>query len=181
MPAMRRREGQVPPTCRRPIDMMHDALQRLLTAYRGVAQRQMQGLPFYNGRLSVEAVGFRPWEGRLLGVLITPWFMNLILLPGSEDEWHRCPQGSKSQWKFPAGTYELSASRLEDADTHLSAALFSTVQDFPDQTTAREVAREVLVHLFQEASSKNDSSSDGRQCRRVSRRELLNTVLLARD
>ncbi len=161
--------------------MMDEALEKLVTAYRRVAQHQMHDLPFYNDCLSVEAVGFRPWEDRLLGVLITPWFMNLMLLPAEEDEWHRLPPDSKTHWEFPSGTYEFDASRLDGVGTHLSVALFSSVQDFPDQTTAREVARQVLLNLFEEAPSKNDSSFHGRHCRRVSRRELLNTILLAGD
>ena len=34
-----------------------------------------------NPALSVEAVGFRPWDEHWLGVLVTPWFMNLWLMP----------------------------------------------------------------------------------------------------
>ena len=32
---------------------------------------------FVNPALAVEAVGFRPWEDHWLGVMVTPWFMNL--------------------------------------------------------------------------------------------------------
>ena len=34
-----------------------------------------------NPALAVEAVGFRPWGEHWLGILITPWFMNLVLMP----------------------------------------------------------------------------------------------------
>jgi [NiFe] hydrogenase assembly HybE family chaperone len=42
----------------------------------------MSDLPFYNPKVTVEAWGFRSFgETELIGVLITPWFMNLVLLP----------------------------------------------------------------------------------------------------
>ena len=41
----------------------------------------MKGMPIYNPTLAVEAVGFREHEGRQAGVMVTPWFMNLTVLP----------------------------------------------------------------------------------------------------
>jgi hypothetical protein len=35
-----------------------------------------------SGHVGGEAVGFRHWRDGWYGVLITPWFMNLIGLPG---------------------------------------------------------------------------------------------------
>ena len=49
-------------------------------AFRAVYEERMQGLPFINPALSVEAVEVGPWNGHWLGVLITPWFMYLMLL-----------------------------------------------------------------------------------------------------
>ena len=42
----------------------------------------MRDLPIYNDKVAIEAIGFRPFgEAELLGVVLTPWFMNLIMLP----------------------------------------------------------------------------------------------------
>ena len=41
----------------------------------------MAGVPMLNPALRVQAVGFRHWQSHWLGVLVTPWFMNLMLLP----------------------------------------------------------------------------------------------------
>ena len=49
-----------------------------------IYRERMQGLPIVNPELSVEAVGFEPFEAHELGVLISPWFMNLVLLPADE-------------------------------------------------------------------------------------------------
>ncbi len=60
---------------------MMDPASRLEAAFRAAALR-MQGLPIVNPALEVEAVGFAPWEGSWLGVMVTPWGMNLTLVPG---------------------------------------------------------------------------------------------------
>ena len=56
--------------------------QDLVGIYQRIADERMQGMPFVNRALRVEAVDFRAWDDHQVGVLITPWFMNLILLPG---------------------------------------------------------------------------------------------------
>jgi len=60
---------------------------RLEAAFREIHVGKMRGIPLLNEALGVRAVGFRAYDGHLLGVLVTPWFMNLILAPGAEDDW----------------------------------------------------------------------------------------------
>ena len=108
----------------------------------------MRGLPILNARLDVTAVGFREFDGHAVGVLVTPWFMNLMLLPGSA-QWSELPQGSVAAVEFPGSNIEFNVSHDEDVGTLLSAALFSSVADFPDQETATAVASEVLRQLLQ--------------------------------
>ena len=108
----------------------------------------MRGLPILNARLDVTAVGFREFDGHAVGVLVTPWFMNLMLLPGSA-QWSEFPQGSVAAVEFPGSNIEFNVSHDEDVGTLLSAALFSSVADFPDQETATAVASEVLRQLLQ--------------------------------
>ena len=55
----------------------------LVAHYEAIYAERMRDLPIVNPRLAVEAVGFEQWEDQDLGVLITPWFMNLVLLPDS--------------------------------------------------------------------------------------------------
>ena len=112
----------------------------------------MRGLPICNPVLQVEAVGFRPHGERLCGVLITPWFMNLVMLPAAGEEWPASTSGSRVSCRFPAGNYEFTLGMPEGIDTHLSTPLFSTVQDFPDQDAARRVAEEVLRRLYESGS-----------------------------
>ena len=147
---------------------MRVSVDALLDYYRQVYEETFRDLPIANAALDVEAVGFRPLEEHRLGVLITPWFMNLFLLPGTE-RWDDRPQGSACQLEFPGSKVEFRVSHEEDLGTILSAALFSTVADFPEQALAREVAQETLRLLF----DGDGVPSEEEPGRRMSRRALL--------
>ena len=114
--------------------------------FRAIHARRMQGLPFLNPRLDVRAIGFREFDGRAVGVLITPWFLNLVVLQDA-DEWSGLPQGDVVRITFPGSEIEFHVSHDAELGTFLSAALFSSVADFPDQDTAVDVASEILVQL----------------------------------
>jgi len=119
----------------------------LVDRYRTISSERMRGLPIVNDRLEVESVGFRDFEGRRIGILITPWFMNLVLLPGTRDH-SEAAQGTTVAWPLPAGSYEFTACCDEELGLYFTAILFRTVVDIPDQLTARAIAEEILQELF---------------------------------
>jgi [NiFe] hydrogenase assembly HybE family chaperone len=141
---------------------MTDTVAELVRHFEHIYAEHMQDLPIVNRRVQVEAVGFQDYEGHELGVLITPWFMNLVLLPAG-DEWGDSAQGDTSSIGFPSGPIEFTTSRDDVFGTYLTAVLFRSVSDMPDQKTAREIALQVMKNLFVPAKSE----------RSLSRRELL--------
>ena len=130
----------------------------------------MQGLPLCNPQLSVEGVGFAAMGEHQLGVLITPWFMNLVLLPGTDD-WRDYEQGSTSEYGLPAGPYEFTTCHDDTLGHYLTAVLFRTVQDIPDQSAARDIAVEILSEL-RTAPSAVKSAQPVRQRPELTRRAL---------
>ena len=128
--------------------MQHTVVSQLTETFARIASERMRGLPVVNDALQVEAVGFRPWDGRLVGVLIAPWFMNLVVLPGRDGEWDDLADGAKVTWELPSGEYELTVARVEPVGVYQSCALFSSVLDFPDQHMARSIAETVMQELF---------------------------------
>jgi len=139
--------------------------ESLVDRYRFIYKERMQDLPIVNSALEVEAVGFRVFDVHQIGVLISPWFMNLVLLLGT-DIGSRLKQGSKSTLRFPSGPVEFITSQDETLGPYLTAVLFRSVADFADQGTTRAVALEVMQELFDAARNKDA----------VSRRELFTTV-----
>lgn len=115
---------------------------------------RMTGLPFVNPALRVEAVGFRRWEGMWLGVLITPWFMNLMLVPddASGDSWPRVRYGESLAYRLPAGVFEFIRAQEPLLGDYQSCSLFSPMAAFADQAGARATAHAALTALFDEAT-----------------------------
>lgn len=117
----------------------------------------MQDLPIVNPALDVEAVGFCAFEEHEIGVLISPWFINLVLLLGSNIG-EQLKQGSKSTLRFPSGPVEFTTAQDEVLGPYLTAVLFRSVDEFPDQNTAKEVAQEVMQELFNAARDQHAMS-----------------------
>jgi len=136
----------------------------LVAHYEMIFEERMRGLPIVNERLAVEAVGFEQWEDQDLGILITPWFMNLVLLPDSA-RLADMAQGDRVDCKFPSGSCELTVYHDEQLGSYLAAVLFRTVPDFPDQEIARAIAEEALAQILTEPPEKESPQ--------VSRRGLL--------
>lgn len=143
---------------------------QLVRHYQTILDNRMQGLPFVNDALEVEAVGFRDYDEHSIGVLISPWFMNLVLLPGTGD-WSACEQGSISRLEFPGEAIDFNVCHDEELGTYLTAVLFRTVADFPEQQTAIEVAEQIMERLF------TDSRKDRvNETPRMSRRDFLSRL-----
>jgi [NiFe] hydrogenase assembly HybE family chaperone len=139
-----------------------DTAAELVRHFEHIYIEHMQDLPIVNRHLQVETVGFQDHEGHQLGVLLTPWFMNLVLIPGDE-QWRDSAQGDTLSMAFPSGPMDFTVSQDDVLGTYLTAVLFRSVTDMPDQATARAIALEVMKTLFVPAKSR----------RSLSRRELL--------
>ena len=111
-----------------------DPSPALVAAARAASSR-MEGLAFVNPALAVEAVGFAPWNGHWLGVLLTPWSMNLVLAPREPVAWPDVAQGAKLRMRFPAGDYDFVGARDDAVGATLVCSLFSPVLEFEDQAT----------------------------------------------
>jgi [NiFe] hydrogenase assembly HybE family chaperone len=132
--------------------LLPDPSPRLVDAFRAVAAC-MRGLSFVNPAIEVEAVGFAPWEAHWLGVMVTPWCMNLTLLPRDPAAWVPLPRGAKRRYAFPAGTYEfVGASDAAIGDFQV-CSLFSPLLEFDDHASARLVATLARAGLLDPANA----------------------------
>jgi len=110
----------------------------------------MAALPINHPQLAVEGVGFRLWEGKWLGVLVTPWAVNLVLLPGGDPDFAALAVDRRQTWRFPSGEYDFMGGDEEECGAFQFCSLVSPIPEegLPDQTAARALAAEVLVQLF---------------------------------
>ena len=96
-------------------------------AFFRIQREQMADVPILNAALSVEAVDFQRWQGHWLGVVVTPWCMSLLLLPGSEQGWVATGDNKRRFVRFPAGDFAFLGSSevevaLEDRQHRLAGA-----------------------------------------------------------
>ncbi len=120
------------------------------TVFRRIQRERMAGVPLLNPALEVRSVGFTPWQQGFVGVLITPWFMNLMWLPQDDDAWSALQPGSTRIRQFPSGAYPFILARETDIGSYQMCSLFSPVFEFPDLPTAVATARSVMEHLMDE-------------------------------
>jgi len=122
----------------------------LVAHFEHIHEQHMVGLPILNPRLSVEVVAPRALDVKQICVLITPWFMNLILRSGA-GAWDNAGEGELLSIDLPHESLDFTVCRDDDIGTYLSAVLFRTMTDFPDQQTATEIAAETMRRLFSQA------------------------------
>ena len=119
----------------------------------------MAGVPILNPALEVRAVGFHRSAAGCLGVLITPWFISLVLLPCEGDDWQERPIGSAHTYTFPSGSYQFLMAEEKDIGRFQSCSLLSPVLELRDQASALEVAFAALGALVDPRNLDSASST----------------------
>jgi [NiFe] hydrogenase assembly HybE family chaperone len=157
-----------------------DAAGGLTAAFERIAATRMAGLPMNNPALRVAAVGFRHWaEDYLVGVLITPWAVNLVLL----GDGLRLAADRRQSWDFPSGSYEFMGGEEPECGPFQFCSLFSPTFEFANQAAAEATAGSVMDALLATAEAsadrKEQSRLSGNSALRLptSRREFLRGIV----
>ncbi len=124
-----------------------DLARRVEETFLRIRDERMQDVPILNPALQVEVIGLREWNGHWLSALVTPWFINLMVLPG-EAPWRAVPARESVWHAFPSGRFEFIAGSEPGIGDYHACSLFSPVLEFTDHDTARETARVALESLF---------------------------------
>jgi [NiFe] hydrogenase assembly HybE family chaperone len=123
----------------------------LQAAFAEIARTRMHGVAVLHARVGIEAVDFAITEPDVaLGVLVTPWFMNLIRLPLCYLEQARVDQvGQKSHHSAGGLSMEFTIAFEPAVGVFESCSLFSPVTMFQDHAAIVATAREVMRALTQ--------------------------------
>lgn len=140
-------------------------VQDLQQAFAGIASSRMAGLPLMHPALAVEALGFAAQPDEYaprspnqrgeeegggeggLGVLLTPWFMNLVWLPLWSAGAAALPQGVSRVRRIGGERFEFIGAHEGQAGAYEMCSLFSPMFEFTDQAAARATALAVLDAL----------------------------------
>ncbi|MGL9622912.1 [NiFe]-hydrogenase assembly chaperone HybE [Bradyrhizobium sp. U531] len=117
----------------------------LAESYRDIGERAMRDLPIYNDALGVEAIGFRRFNGTIVGIMVTPWFMNVVM-PASAVA--QAMSGTTVQIRFPAGNIEFTISEVGQMGRIASCSLFSPMFQFTNMAAARATAEAAIAELM---------------------------------
>jgi [NiFe] hydrogenase assembly HybE family chaperone len=116
--------------------------------FEAIHHGPMAGLPMLNPALRVRALGFQPWNAHWLGVLVTPWFMNLVLMPRLAEHFPPCAERESRHLVFPAGVFEFIGAHDAGLGSWLACSLFSPMFEFADQAGAEATALAALQGLL---------------------------------
>lgn len=120
-------------------------LAALTARFQEISDTVMRDLPVSNPALAVEAVGFRAVADGWLGALVTPWFINLVLLPADPAVWAVCPAGHRVVRPVPAGDRMFAIEQIEGLDPFLMSGVHSPLPQFATQDQARAAAEQALA------------------------------------
>ena len=138
----------MPPPIRVAMPWANDPGEFLTAHYRRVWETRMADLPFVNPALDVAAVGFRQHEGDWVGVMVTPWFLNLFLVSGGGRLWGDIPAGERRYLNLPCGTLQFIADDDPDIGPYQYCPLIAPVTGLAGMDAALAAARDALAALF---------------------------------
>jgi [NiFe] hydrogenase assembly HybE family chaperone len=141
----------------------------------------MNDIPIVNNKLEVEVVGFVDWghdkskSAAEVGVLITPWFMNIVLLP-KESMRQEVRVGKTANILFPDGEYSFLTQQDSEFGVYLTCSLFSPMFEFKTQEQARGTAEAVMQQLMQTKKFKQAEENKEIEEQRIKDEEILSKV-----
>ncbi len=139
--------------------------------FKRIHIENMQGIPILNPAIEVQALGFQQWQGRVLGVIITPWLMNLVLLPAEGEDWSQMELGHKQPQEFPSRSYKFMINDIEGVGPCQTYSLCSPMRDFISHEQAVQVAQDFLDDLMIEKKPTEEDMVDEELLGRVMRGE----------
>jgi [NiFe] hydrogenase assembly HybE family chaperone len=139
-----------------------DPTQLIETSFRRIQTERMAGLPLLNPVLDVAAVGFalvddKEWRG----ILVTPWGINLLLLPATAD-WPVPDPHARVFRTYAAGTFAFLGNHEDGLGDYLACPLIHDMAQFTDQETTLLTARASLIAL--DMAPANENRDDDAAC-----------------
>lgn len=126
----------------------HNPTEAVEQVFVRIQHERMADVPILNLALSVEAIDFQRWQGHWLGIVITPWCMSVLLVPGSIENWISTGENKRRFIKFPAGDFAFLGSDEGKIGEYQSCSLFSPMDKFSTQSQASMTARASLIALL---------------------------------
>jgi [NiFe] hydrogenase assembly HybE family chaperone len=152
----------------------HPRVLALIERFRQI-DAEMRDLPVYNDKVVIEAIGFHPFDdAALLGVLLTPWFMNVIVLPIEPTPMDMAEIGRTVSVELPVGQRIFAIGGDEAIGLYKFHSLQSPVLGFTLPGQACAAAQRMLAQLTTPPAPTGQNTAENRSgTATVDRRALL--------
>ncbi len=123
---------------------------RLGSIFEGILAGEMAGLPLLNPKIGVETLEFQEFEGRTIGIVVSPWLMSLIMLPSKQlgDDWTKFEIGDQHVHTFPSGDYKFLVNHFDGIGVCQLHAIHSPMSSFFSHEHAKAAARQFIRNLM---------------------------------
>lgn len=101
-----------------------------------------------NHQLQVEATRFIRFAGDWVGVVVTPWFFRLFLLPGGGSLWGDIPAGQRRYLELPGGVLPFTAEELSGIGPCQWTPLVEPITAVAGMGAARQSGLDALRSAF---------------------------------
>lgn len=145
--------------------------RQIENAFQRIEQEQMQGIPLLNPALQVQSIGFQTYQERALGIIITPWMMNLMLLPAEGEDWSDLKPGDKTYHRLPANEYRFMVNEIEGIGICQTHSIYSPMHEFMNQDHAVAAAESFMQTLMVEVEHPDTDPHDEELLGRIMRGE----------
>ncbi len=145
--------------------------RQIEAVFKRIEIEQMQGIPLLNPALHVQTIGFQRYQERTVGIVITPWLMNLVLLPAEGEEWSDLKLGDKTSHRFPANEFRFMVNEIDGIGIYQSHSLYSPMHEFMDQDHAVAAAESFMQTLMVEVEHPDTDPHDEELLGRILRGE----------
>lgn len=146
------------PASSSPASALARRVRDLVELFRSIERDRMAGVPVLNPALQVEALGFElafdpmvadpasSSDVEVIGILVTPWFMNLVAMPLERGDDVAGVGVSRTR---PVGSenFDFIGGHEPAFGSYAACSLFSPMFEFVDQAAAVATARAVLTTL----------------------------------
>lgn len=116
--------------------------------FQAVWQARAAELAPVNPALQVEAIGFVRYAGDWVGVVVTPWFFKLFLLPGGGSLWGDIPAGQRRYLQLPGGVLPFTAESAPAVGPYQCTPLIEPIAAVSSMGVARRAALDALRAAF---------------------------------
>lgn len=130
-----------------------DPSPTLARHFRRVLETRMAGLPFLNAALDVAVAGCARVAGDWLAAVVTPWSIQLVLLPGGGALWRDTAAGVRHTLSLPVGDLVFIGEAAEHAGELVPAFLYCPLitppEGIADTDEACAIARAALATVLE--------------------------------